>query len=121
MQIKVESIMRKLFSQLDQELQNFLLGDLGFLTLDSEEKQLDFVKRILAMNKVEVKELKIKLKKWHTSKSYKNLLIKFNDEFKEKVVPEVNKAQKAAHEFIEKRESDLAEELINKSLTEIDG
>lgn len=120
MRIKVQSQMRKLFGRMDPDLQKILLADLGFLTLASEAKQLEYVQRILAMNRYEVRKLKTALSAWHKSAEYRELLKRFDKEFREIVVPTVNKAKSKAHAKDEAREKELADEMIDDTLSKLD-
>jgi hypothetical protein len=119
MRIKVQSLLRRLFGQLDKGLQKILLADLGFLTLGSEERQLQYVQRILSMDFYRTNDLKAKLVAWHRSGEYRELLNKFDGEFRDKAVPEVRKAIKKTQSLTEDHEKTIAEEMIEKSLSDV--
>ena len=116
--ITIQTPFRKLFLQLLPELQEVLSRDLGFLNLETEKDQADFVQKLLRLNPLQQKKYAELLRKKQASKEYLQNVKNFADYFQKTIKPKAKKLiQSGKKKFAEdeKRNADfeLAQSLKN--------
>jgi len=104
---------------LEAKIQKILLKDLGFLTLETEYEQLQFVEKILDLSKPQREVFKKKMAEKQKGKSYLLNLKNFKDEYEEKVLPLFKKAITKDTTRKEDEDRKKAEKKLKESLKDL--
>lgn len=117
--LEITTELRTKFAKLPIETQNLLLTDLGFLTIATEQKQLEFVNPLLDFTSDQINLFNQKLFEKLNSEEYKNNLETFTKEMNDIVIPKAKKIIQKEKKQIEKQEQDTAETFIQQELNNL--
>lgn len=117
--IKIETELRSQFKKLAPKLQELLLKDLGFLTIESEGDQLRFVETILSMSSVKQERFAQRLKEKLESEEYQENARNFLAEVKSIVLPAAKKIIEEDTREAEREETAALDEKLKRELEKI--
>lgn len=117
--IIIDTPLRKKFALLEKGLQKILLKDLGFLTLETEYDQLQFVEKVLDLSVPRREVFRKKMAEKQKSKSYLLNVKKFKDEYETTVLPLFKKAINKDATRKEDEDRKKAEKKLKESLKDL--
>ena len=117
--LMIQTPFRTQFGQLWPELQKILTKDLGFLNLETEKEQLDFVKQLSKLTVTQQKKYVELLNEKQRTLGYQDNVKKFANYFRDTVKPRAKKIIREERENIRNKEQKIAEQELSKSLSDI--
>lgn len=114
--ITIETTLRSQFKKLTPKIQELLLIDLGFLTIESEGEQLKFVEMILSMSAAKQERFAALLSEKLESEEYQANAQSFLTEVKTQVMPAAKKILDTDTREAEEEETAVLDKKLTQEL-----